>query len=224
MPDDLIGQDYALSGVTLYAVIRDEASLWWNGTAFEAYTEANWTSYAVTLSEQGTSHRYKAATPALPAGTYSVGIRQRAGASPATSDLPVGGFSGYWDGTEWHADSHLDAAFSGLPAAVWANGTRTLTAFGFSVTTADPWLTPLPGSYSAGTAGKILGDLLTTLFGTAIHGGTLLKLLQVLGSVLGGDQTDTPDGTESTFDAFMQPGTPLVTSVNTDTTRTVTIL
>ncbi len=85
------------------------------------------------------------------------------------------------------AVSDGDLTLAAIAAAVWANATRTLTSFGTLIadavdaiwdeatsghTTAgttgkalidagaagDPWGTSLPGSYGAGTAGKIVGD------------------------------------------------------------------
>lgn len=110
MPDTLIEyEDSSQSGKTLYAAIRDSAGHWWNGTASEAYNATDFATYAVALAEEGASGYFTAATPALPAGRYTVGIRQKAGASAAPSDTTLGGFSAYWDGSGWHAtDGYFD--------------------------------------------------------------------------------------------------------------------
>lgn len=54
---------------------------------------------------------------------------------------------------------NLDISISGVAAAVWAYGNRILTAFGFTVTTADPLTATVPGTYSSGTAGAALGRI-----------------------------------------------------------------
>jgi hypothetical protein len=73
--------------------------------------------------------------------------------------------------------ARLDLAISGIAAAVWAAGARTLTAFGFNVAVADKtgyslaitpptsqqvaaqvWAEPIPGGYLAGSAGARLNS------------------------------------------------------------------
>jgi len=90
---------YGTSGATLYAVVRNSAGQLWNGSAFEAYTAANWTTYAVTMTEQGASGFYVGNFPVTVKGVYNVEARQRAGGSPAVTDPPVGGGSVQWNGS-----------------------------------------------------------------------------------------------------------------------------
>jgi hypothetical protein len=93
----------ASSGLVLYAVVRDSSARpWHTGTnAFVSYQDAQWSSYAITLTEQGTCGLYVGSFPAAltAMGLYSVDVRQRAGASPATSDHNVGSGTIVWMGT-----------------------------------------------------------------------------------------------------------------------------
>lgn len=105
MADTLIEyEDSTQTGKTLYALLRNASAQWWNGSAMEAFNAVHWTSYAVAMSETGSTGYFTVTTPgSLPAGVYAVGVRVQAGGSPAVSDLSLGGFQGYWDGSAWHA-------------------------------------------------------------------------------------------------------------------------
>lgn len=94
-------EDTTQSGKTLYAVVRDASGHWWNGSTFEAYSVGDFANYAVALAEQGASGYFTGATPGLAAGPYVVGVRSKAGASPAPSDASLGGYQAYWDGSQW---------------------------------------------------------------------------------------------------------------------------
>jgi hypothetical protein len=93
------------SGSAIYALIVSAAGqLWRTDTlVFENPLTANWTNYAITITEQSTTGIYEGDFPTaiVTAGTYYVLFRQRAGASPASTDLPSGMFGGtiYWSGT-----------------------------------------------------------------------------------------------------------------------------
>lgn len=128
MSDPLIEyEDSTQTGKTLYALARNAAGLWLNDTTPEAYNAADWTSYAIALTETGASGYFTASTPALPAGTYVVGVRLRAGATPAVSDLSLGSFEGYWDGVSWHTGpAFVDALNPTLMQLL----TRQLSFFG----------------------------------------------------------------------------------------------
>jgi len=90
---------YGVSGRTLYSVIRNSVGAVWNGASFVAYNGANWTTYAVAMTEQGTSGYYTGDFPAVAAGTYNVETRDRAGGAAATTDPLAGSGSLSWDGT-----------------------------------------------------------------------------------------------------------------------------
>lgn len=79
------------SGLTLYAVVRDEDAKVANGSAFETFNASHWGLYAVPLVEQGTSGYYVGTFPVYADdGDYSVAIYQQNGASPDASDVLLG--------------------------------------------------------------------------------------------------------------------------------------
>mgnify|MGYP001604571631 CR=1 FL=1 len=76
--------------VTYYALIWNEAGQVWNGSTFETFADANYSTYTVALTELGTSSgRYAADRPgALSATThYTYEVMFRAGGSPAITDV-----------------------------------------------------------------------------------------------------------------------------------------
>jgi hypothetical protein len=81
-----------VSGATCYAVAIDSGGRWWNTTssAFETYQDADWSSYAIAATEEGTSGNYLASFPAAPPGLYSIQAYARAGDNPAVSDSSSG--------------------------------------------------------------------------------------------------------------------------------------
>lgn len=89
---------YGTSGRTVYAVVRTTTGTVWNGTAFAAFNAANWSTYAVSMTEQGASGYYVGNFPAVSAGLYFVEVRDRAGGSPAVSDPVAGSGEVEWDG------------------------------------------------------------------------------------------------------------------------------
>lgn len=94
--------DYGTSGASIYAIIRSRSTgQWWNGTAMEAYTAANYANYDVAMPELGTSSIYLFTTPAtLPSDDYDIFCRLRAGGTPAETDDPAGDpVARTWDGT-----------------------------------------------------------------------------------------------------------------------------
>jgi hypothetical protein len=101
---------HATSGLTLYAVLLNSVGQVWNGSAFEAYNGANWTSYDIALTEAGAGI-YLATMPTVALGAYTYAVYERAGASPATTDTLRGTGSILWDG-----DSEV------LPVAADASG------------------------------------------------------------------------------------------------------
>lgn len=78
------------------------------------------------------------------------------------------------------ASANLDSQFSGIPASIWnANlgtysGTAGSTAEALAAAggSGDPWVTPLPGAYTAGQAGYIVGTFLDAAI-SGISGGGL---------------------------------------------------
>jgi hypothetical protein len=78
------------AGPHLYATIRRLSDLKpWNGTAFEAWNDANLALYGPDLTDMG-GDVWAADVPAtLPAGDYRVTYYERAGGTRATTDLPL---------------------------------------------------------------------------------------------------------------------------------------
>lgn len=87
------------SGLTLYAVLLGATGQAWNGSAFETLAGANWTTYALPLTEAAAGV-YFGGLPAVGAGAYSYVVYERAGGSPATTDKLRGGGSLLWDGAQ----------------------------------------------------------------------------------------------------------------------------
>lgn len=82
-----------LTGVTVYAIIRNNDGDVWNGSAFETYSVGSLGDYDIPLTEQGTSGFYAADFPSGIATSdvpYAVTAHQQPGASPEEGDLVVG--------------------------------------------------------------------------------------------------------------------------------------
>lgn len=89
------------SGLTAFARILNSDGLWWNGTTFVAYVQADYEDYAVTMTEQGASGIYVADMPAALtlAGTYEYFVYSQQGGSPAESDPFISTGRVDWTGT-----------------------------------------------------------------------------------------------------------------------------
>ncbi len=89
------------TGSVIYAVVLSAGGQAWNGSAFETPLLANWTTYAVTLSEQSTTGLYQGDMPVLitTAGWYSYLAYLRAGGSAASTDTVVWNDKLPWTGT-----------------------------------------------------------------------------------------------------------------------------
>lgn len=114
--------DYSVSGLNLYAISTDSTGKIWNGAAFEAINSANWTTYAISMTEESTSGIYSASVPAFAAGLYGISVRQRAGVSPATTDVTIGSGMLNWSGT---AEVVLPADSSGVTTILADYARRT---------------------------------------------------------------------------------------------------
>lgn len=88
-----------VTGKNVYALVRNATGSIWNGSAFVAYATANLSTYALTLTEQGTASAYYAGTfPAVAAGVYNLVAYERAGGSPAEGDPLIATGEMHWDG------------------------------------------------------------------------------------------------------------------------------
>ena len=89
------------TGVTLYACLVNPAGQWWNGSAFETFVVANWTTYDITLTETpASSYFYVGDHPAALTDTYSVMVYKQVAGAPAITDYLVGSGEITWDGGE----------------------------------------------------------------------------------------------------------------------------
>jgi hypothetical protein len=91
--------DLSNSGITVYALIWNQDGQFWNGTAFETYTTANYLNYDIPMTELGTaSGIYSVAFPtAIPTGLYYVSIRRQIGGATDETDRNVGFGSYVWN-------------------------------------------------------------------------------------------------------------------------------
>jgi hypothetical protein len=136
-----------MTGQTVYAVIVNPAAQAWNGatSAFEAITATDWANYAQTLTEAAGAGLYAGNFPAAitTAGAYYVAFRQRAGASPAPTDMANGMLGGvlFWSGSAEQfpavPGAQMDlvnapnaTAVSALSSSLWGALTSALTVAG----------------------------------------------------------------------------------------------
>lgn len=96
---DELNVNFQGSAATLYAIIRRASDTYaWNGSAFEAWSDANVGTYDIPLTDKGGDF-YSADFPsAIVSGDYSVFYYEQAGGSPATTDLLLDREDVYWDG------------------------------------------------------------------------------------------------------------------------------
>lgn len=91
----------AAPGQALYAHIVNSSGRRWNGSSFETYASANYSTYTVTLTEQGSSGAYFGTFPSaiVASGTYEYLVYLRSGGSAAEGDAVAGTGEVAWSGT-----------------------------------------------------------------------------------------------------------------------------
>lgn len=78
------------TGATLYAVVYDRAGRPWNGAAWDSTpTDGEWASYAVPMTEDGTTGLYRGNLPAVGHGLWRYEVRKRVGGAAASTDPVV---------------------------------------------------------------------------------------------------------------------------------------
>lgn len=86
---------------TLYAHLLDNTGKRWNGSAFETYAAGNYSTYDITMTEQGNSQTYVGDFPSTitTAGAFDYYVYLQVGASPAEGDpvIVVGRYN--WGGS-----------------------------------------------------------------------------------------------------------------------------
>ncbi|MGO9112724.1 MAG: hypothetical protein ACLP9L_26115 [Thermoguttaceae bacterium] len=118
---------YTATGSTVYFTVRDDITgkMWnTNGTPnFEALTVANWSKYAIAMTETpSSSYFYVGTMPAISgnmvAAWYWVDVYLQASGSAAISDTQVATIYAYWDGTNLKAQASDTIAIAGSVQSV----------------------------------------------------------------------------------------------------------
>jgi hypothetical protein len=88
---------------TVYALVENTAGQMWRTDtfAFETYNESNWPKYAVTMSQVGSTGRYRGNFPTsiVTPGKYFLSIYSNGGGSATTSDTYAGSTDIEWRGS-----------------------------------------------------------------------------------------------------------------------------
>ncbi len=161
------------TGSTVYATVRSSAGrTYWNGSALETLTVANWGNYDIAMPETpASSYFYVGDWPAAltTVGWYYVDVYLQAGASPAISDGILGTMLGYWNGTTFAPESTNVAQVAGtaqtagdIISAIGAIGSGTGAALNFACTTDSGETDPLNGVTKVGTVPTTTEYLKTT--------------------------------------------------------------
>ena len=121
----------ATSGQWIYATVHDKAAKLANGVSTEIFNSSNWSTYAIALSEQGTTGYYSATFPVyLAAGKYTLTFYQaNNGSSAVYGDPNIGSGGIYFDGTneeqgigavlvQYLLDKLVGATAGGTPAVI----------------------------------------------------------------------------------------------------------
>ena len=145
------------TGRTVYSLIRSRVGQIWNtsgGTgAFENYTTAVFTSYAITMTEQGSASAFYTGTfpSAIIPGVYSLTAKQQIAGSAAETDPTIAVGDLQWNGTVTFPLS--DVATSGqlgqLNPIRLARGTQILN-FPIYLVSAVDHVTPLTSGILSG--------------------------------------------------------------------------
>lgn len=90
-------------GRTCYFTIHSSSGQIWSTSgstgAFESFVSGNWPDYAISMTEQGVSNFYAGNFPtAVPAGVYSIDMRQQLGGAAAQTDGGVAAGDYQWGG------------------------------------------------------------------------------------------------------------------------------
>lgn len=90
------------AAATVYVLIRNRNGAIWNGSTFETYVTANYATYTVSLTEQGSASGFYAGT--FPAGittpgVYSIVAKRQSGGSPAETDSTIATGDLQWNGS-----------------------------------------------------------------------------------------------------------------------------
>lgn len=173
------------TGLNLYVHIRDSAGNIWNGSSFVSWNSANWSTYALAMTEQTSSGYYNVAFPsAITAGKYSYFVYQQLGGSPAAGDTPFGASQIYWDGT-----NEID--FNSLTAGQKSDVNTQVTTV---------WNTAIPGSPTADSPYERLAAI-----DNKLPSGTISDFDETANNVnLGANQSGVTIGTVNSLGSTAQ--------------------
>lgn len=166
------------AGKTAYALIRNRIGQIWNtsgGTgAFEAYQTSVYSSYAISVVEQGTASAFYVgnAPAALPAGTYGITGKQQIAGSVAESDptVAVGNFE--WNGTVAIPLSDLATSGQiGLLAPLKIARGMMIQNFQFDLVSSADHVTPFVSGVISGQIRRDNGSFGPLQSGTFTEGG-----------------------------------------------------
>lgn len=212
---------HTATGVTILALILGQnRTTRWNGTAMAAInsvSDANWTTGMIALVEQVTQNGTRTATYVsnFPAGIgtpgeYFVEYYRSTAATPGSQALGVQDV--FWNGTalatipgiqgkteNLPADPASNASVAGIPEAVWAISTRTLTSFG---TLAGDVASAVWAATTRTLSG--FGTLVADIWGATAR------------TITGGTITTYTGNTPQTGDAYARLGAPAGASVSAD--------
>lgn len=89
------------TGQSGYALLRSSSGTIWNGSSFESYTPANYATYRIPGSEQGSGGCYFADFPTgiTTPGIYNVVVKQQITGSGAQSDFSIACGEIFWNGS-----------------------------------------------------------------------------------------------------------------------------
>jgi hypothetical protein len=91
---------YNGASANLYAIIRlKSAGTVWNGTSLATWVNASIGDYDIPMTDAGGDAYYADIPASLSAGTYRIFYYERAGATPALTDLLLKSEELYWNGT-----------------------------------------------------------------------------------------------------------------------------
>ncbi len=122
----------AYSGETLYALRRNLAAQIWDGAAFANYVTANYATYPITMTEQGTGSGYFVGTDPAPTVPGTVVVKVQAGEAPAETDADAG--DGDVDTTLVRAAVYDTAARTGSVITLSNGATQTIGDAGRATT------------------------------------------------------------------------------------------
>ena len=163
------------SGRTCYALIRgysNNTGLVWQTTTntFVVYASANLANYTVALTEQGVASNFYAGNfpTAIPAGSYSVVVKQQQGGAASETDPTVAAGNIEWNGT--YPEPLSDLATSGLvslsaPTKIYRG--EMIQNFMFKLVSASDHVTPFTSGVVSGQIsrdGGVFGALQSGAF------------------------------------------------------------